>query len=309
MDTQKPKVVVAMIVKNEEELLSRCLDSVKGTDFLYIADTGSEDKTIEIAKRYTDKVFDDYKWNDSFCEARNYILNKVKEDFKGQNVYVLSIDADEYAVVSFDKIREAVNEMEKRGALAADVKLVAEGDGQMHYYPRLFKMDDKVWWEGVAHNHISVPASFTSEVEIIYGYSPAHLRNPNRTLDILTKEVEKTGNARETFYLGREYWYRAEFKKCAEIMEDYVKKAHFLPEKADAYLILARCYWAMGMGEVARENCMKAIVINPHFKEAVIFMSKLAGRNSGNPIWERNADFWEKASANADNSNVLFVRN
>jgi len=54
-------VGVAMIVKNEEALLARCLESVKGLP-LYILDTGCQDRTIEIAQRYTDNVFIDFIW-------------------------------------------------------------------------------------------------------------------------------------------------------------------------------------------------------------------------------------------------------
>lgn len=298
-----PKIVVCMIVKNEETLLSRCLDSVKGADNLYIVDTGSDDNTIEIAKKYTDNIYTDYKWNDSFAEARNHVLSKVKEE----NAYILSIDADEYCH-DFSKVREAVERASKMNALAADIKLISEQDKQMHYFPRFFKKDPAVRWEGAAHNHLNQIPSFVSDIEITYGYSPAHLRDQNRTLRILTKEVEKTGNARETFYLGREYWYRKNYSECVRIMEDYIKKAHFLAEKADAYLILARCYWAMGLGDNARLSCLNAILINAHFKEAIKFMSILAGRGTGNPIWEKNAEQWERLAETADNTNVLFIR-
>lgn len=305
---QEPEIAVIMIVKNEEAMLGRCLESVKDADYLYISDTGSEDKTVEIAKKYTTRVFDDYKWADSFCAARNHILDKAREELKGKNIYCISIDADEY-LHDFSKLREAVDEAHKIGALSIDCKLYSEKDKQLHYYPRLFKLDPKVWWEGVAHNHISEKATMTCDVEITYGYSPAHQLNPNRTLNILKKEVDRTGNARETFYLGREYWYRQQYKECAEIMKTYVQKAHFLAEKADAYLILARCYWAMGIPDEARNASAQALIINPHFKENVLFMAQLAGKGSGNPIWEKNGDWWFKASDLSDNSSVLFIRN
>lgn len=302
MDT--PKIVVVMIVKNESECLAKCLDSVRDADNIYIVDTGSEDNTVEIAKKYTDNVYEDYKWNDSFCEARNHALSKVKEE----NTYVLSIDADEYCH-DFSKVREAVIEADKIKALAVDVKLYSEKDKQLHYYPRMFKKDPKVWWEGAVHNHISEKPTYTSEIEITYGYSPAHLKDPGRALRILEKEVKRTGNAREVFYLGREYWYRSDFVNCIKTMEDYITKAHFLAEKADAFLILARCYWAQGKPDEARLNCLNAITLNPNFKEAVLFMSKLAGRGTGNPVWEKNAIQWERMAATADNSGVLFIRN
>jgi len=52
----------SLIVKNEEVMLSQCLESLKGFDEIVIVDTGSTDKTIEIAKKYTDKVYTDFIW-------------------------------------------------------------------------------------------------------------------------------------------------------------------------------------------------------------------------------------------------------
>lgn len=299
----QPKIVVAMIVKNEQEMLTRCLSSVKEADAIYIVDTGSEDETVKIAKQFTENVFEDFTWCDDFAKARNHVLSKVKEE----NAYVLSIDADEF-LHDFAAVRKAVNEADQKGILAIDVALEAENDGQIHYYPRLFKKNPQVWWEGAVHNHISVKPELTSQIKITYGYSPAHLKDPNRSFRILQKEVERTGNAREIYYLGREYWYRRQYRECVETLGKYVQKAHFLAEKADAFLLMARCYWAMGMGDDARDACVQALIINSNFKEAALFMATLAGFGSGNPEWEKNATQWQRMGETADNSGVLFIR-
>ena len=84
------KVSLCMIVKNEEEVLSRCLDSVKAfTDEIVIVDTGSTDGTRKIAADYTDRVFS-FTWIDDFAAARNYAFSQATGD------YLLWLDADDF---------------------------------------------------------------------------------------------------------------------------------------------------------------------------------------------------------------------
>ena len=65
-------ISVCMIVKNEEKVLARCLDSLAGLwEELIIVDTGSTDKTKEIAAKYTDKIYD-FTWTGNFSDARNF---------------------------------------------------------------------------------------------------------------------------------------------------------------------------------------------------------------------------------------------
>lgn len=82
-------ISVCMIVKNESGILERCLDSLKDIwDELIIVDTGSDDNTMDIARRYTDKVYE-FEWTGDFSEARNYALDKATCD------YIYTADADE----------------------------------------------------------------------------------------------------------------------------------------------------------------------------------------------------------------------
>ena len=69
-------ISLCMIVKNEEKVLARCLDSIADLmDEIIIVDTGSSDNTKEIAKKYTDKIYD-FAWIDDFSAARNYSFSK-----------------------------------------------------------------------------------------------------------------------------------------------------------------------------------------------------------------------------------------
>ena len=65
-------ISLCMIVKNEEQVLARCLDSVADLmDEIIIVDTGSTDRTKEVAARYTDQIYD-FTWIGDFSAARNF---------------------------------------------------------------------------------------------------------------------------------------------------------------------------------------------------------------------------------------------
>ena len=80
-------VSLCLIVKNEADRLDNCLKSVaEAVDEIIIVDTGSTDETKEIARRYTDKVYD-FTWCDDFSAARNESFRHATKD------YILWLDA------------------------------------------------------------------------------------------------------------------------------------------------------------------------------------------------------------------------
>ena len=86
-------LTIGMIVKNEEKLLEKCLNGIKPIlvnvdSELIIADTGSTDRTVEIAKKFTDNVFY-FEWIKDFAAARNSTLEKAHGE------WYMFIDADE----------------------------------------------------------------------------------------------------------------------------------------------------------------------------------------------------------------------
>src|SRR3970282_436386 len=84
---------LGMIVRNSEKTLAQCLESVAPhVDEIVIGLGGeSTDSTEEIARKFTDKVFQ-LEWNDDFSEARNQVLSKITGD------YYLWLDADDELV-------------------------------------------------------------------------------------------------------------------------------------------------------------------------------------------------------------------
>ncbi|MBS3131275.1 tetratricopeptide repeat protein [Candidatus Woesearchaeota archaeon] len=96
-----PSISLCMVVKNEEKGLAECLSSIKeAVDEIIIIDTGSTDKTREIAKSFGAKVLD-FKWNGSFADARNFSIRHAAKD------WILILDADEFIdKKDFQKLRK-----------------------------------------------------------------------------------------------------------------------------------------------------------------------------------------------------------
>jgi glycosyltransferase involved in cell wall biosynthesis len=109
---QRPTISLCMIVKNEEQFLEQCLTSVINlVDEIIVVDTGSTDKTKEIASSFgpTLKLFD-FKWCDDFAAARNESLKHVTGD------WILILDADEIIDKNdFQRVLEAVNQWDVAG--------------------------------------------------------------------------------------------------------------------------------------------------------------------------------------------------
>jgi len=82
------KISVAIICKNEEARIKRCLDSVSWADEIVVVDSGSTDKTLEIVAEYTDKIFVNTDW-------LGFGLQKRLAVDKASNDWVLALDSDE----------------------------------------------------------------------------------------------------------------------------------------------------------------------------------------------------------------------
>ncbi|HIG95637.1 TPA: glycosyltransferase family 2 protein, partial [Candidatus Woesearchaeota archaeon] len=93
LSSPQSRLSLCMIVKDEERFLSACLESVRGlVDEAIIVDTGSSDKTKEIARGFVDQIGGkllDFVWADNFSAARNESLKYATGD------WILVLDADE----------------------------------------------------------------------------------------------------------------------------------------------------------------------------------------------------------------------
>ena len=159
-------ISLCMIVKNEEDFLEQCLESVKAlVDEMVIVDTGSTDKTMEIARRYTDKVYF-YEWPGSFSAARNHSLQFCTGD------WILQLDADE-ALEQDDipVVREVIKSNLYNAVSVALLNETPEGWSK-HYFQRLYRRG-KARYEGIVHNQLVFEgAELRSEIRVYHwGYN------------------------------------------------------------------------------------------------------------------------------------------
>src|SRR5947209_16369544 len=96
-------VSVALIVKDGEATLGRCLESLSGhVDEIVVVDTGSRDATEVVASRYTEKIFH-FAWCDDFAAARQFAFDQATGD------WVMWVDADDI-VIHAERIRPLVEQ-------------------------------------------------------------------------------------------------------------------------------------------------------------------------------------------------------
>lgn len=155
---EKPFISLAMIVKNEEKMLPVCLDSVEDlVDEMIIVDTGSEDRTVEIANERGAKVYH-FKWIDDFSAARNESIKHCTGE------WILYLDADErIKPTNFKNLRQMLKNAEKDlGAIVCTIESdhsSLDGSSELHRggYPRLFRNlgYPKINFKGRVHEQIS----------------------------------------------------------------------------------------------------------------------------------------------------------
>lgn len=252
-------ISVCMIVKNEEDKLGICLDSLKTiADEIIIVDTGSTDKTKELAAKYTDKIYD-FAWTGSFSDARNFAFSKASCD------YIYSADADEELdpenIRKFEMLKEVMdtqidivqmyycNQLENNTIYSFDREL----------RPKLYKRLREFVWQETIHEAVRLePVIYDSEIDIIHRPGMGHAA---RDLKAFEKLVEKAGEDTQ----GKEAGIAGISKRLVEIYakelmiagekDNYVKACSFFTDRCEiagdsdelaiCLTMAARCHYEM----------------------------------------------------------------
>ncbi len=238
-------ISVCMIVKNEEEKLRICVESLKGIyDELIIVDTGSCDNTPAIADELGAKVYN-YEWQDDFSAARNYAFSKAGCD------YIYSADADELIDEENRKkflvLKKAMDtdidvvQMYYKGQLAFES--VYNYDKELR--PKLFKRNRSFIWEGAVHEQVRLsPVVYDSDIEIIHAPGEDHSERDLRYFrssvergdvldarlrDLYARQLCKAGK-KEDFILAKDYF--ACVAEDTALSGDEVKQAFYVLARA-----------------------------------------------------------------------------
>lgn len=229
-----------MIVKDESKYLKMCLEALKPIlqnidSELIIVDTGSTDNTVEIAKRYTDKIFF-HQWNNDFAEARNITIEK------SQGEWYFYIDADEILENPESIITFFTNDIHyDYKSLAIKIKNLSskENIGSTYYARRIVKKDPQLKFRSKIHEQLPPrePVYLSEAAVLHYGYINTDeeliYRKFKRNSEILKKELKKDpNNVYLLYHLSKTYNLNGDYLEAlAPIQKAYkiIKKANLYP--------------------------------------------------------------------------------
>jgi len=210
------KLSVTIITYNEEKNLQGCLESVKWADEIVVVDALSSDRTLEIAKKYTDNVFEN-EWK-GFVEQSNFALEKASHE------WVLRLDADERVPPPLAaEIQNTLNDSFTYTAYRIPRKIFFMGrllKRPEGHFLRLFKKGSGVWEGGKVHENLKVTGKIASLKNPFYHHPPGGLSKAIEKINYYTT-LDENGPSRFPLklhlYLGglfaflREYFFYYRF--------------------------------------------------------------------------------------------------
>ncbi|WP_367018433.1 glycosyltransferase family 2 protein [Priestia koreensis] len=204
------KISLAMIVKDEEKHIARCLESaIPLVDEIVIVDTGSTDNTIRIIKGFKDVKLYHFKWCDNFSIARNFSIEKATGD------YLLVLDADEYITHSDRSELEDIMTKNQVGRIKVCSHFLNK-DQVRHsqsYITRFFPKDTQ--YRGAIHEQIQTQRKKVN-LELSVNHEGYFQTNKGeRNIPLLLKELKKKPNdVYYLFQLGKELRINKQYDKA-----------------------------------------------------------------------------------------------
>ena len=252
-------VSLCMIVKNEEDVLARCLESAKPVaDEIVIVDTGSTDRTREIAREFTDKVYE-FHWVDDFAAARNFSFSKATME------YCMWLDADD---VLLPADRDAFLTLKETLSPQTDVVMMKYHTGFdqtgkptfSYYRERLLRNHAGYRWEGAVHEVIP-PSGSLLYSDIAVTHQKTRPSDPDRNLRIFEKLVQEgvSLDPRQQFYFARELLYHGRYEEAAERLTRFLDEGQgWVENQIEGCKQLSLCHYALGKPDAALQALLRS---------------------------------------------------
>lgn len=299
-------ISLCMIVKNEEAVLARCLESVRDlVDEIVLVDTGSTDHTKGIAARYTNRIYD-FPWRDDFAAARNFSFEQASMD------YCLWLDADDLLLPAD---REKFRAMKETLLPQADVVMLpyhtafdSEGRPTFSYYRERVVRNDPRWrWRGAVHEAIT-PSGLVLYAAAAVTHRKEGPGYPDRNLRIFEGLLTR-GQAlepREQFYYGRELFYHQRYEEAVQVLSAFLgEKEGWVENQIEACRVLSRCLTALGRDGEALRALLRSLAYDLPRAEVCCEVGAWWFRRED---WRRAAYWYELALAcRRDDASGAFV--
>lgn len=296
MEQKIPTISLCMIVKNEEDVIGRCLDSVQGiVDEIVVVDTGSDDRTKKIVQKYTSKLYD-FPWIDDFSAARNFAFNVATQD------YILWLDADD-VILECDRERFIL----LKNSLTMSVDSVT-----MHYHlahdekgqvtaslrrNRLVKRSNHFKWIGAVHEYLEV-GGFIVNSDIAITHS-ALSHDSDRNLCIYAERMAKgeSFSPRDLYYYANELHDHGKHEESIKFYQQFLEtKQGWIEDNIAACGKLADSFLALNNLEKQLEYILKSFTYDAPRAE---FCCRLGSYYlQANEL--KQATFWYKIATELD---------
>lgn len=263
-----------MIVKNEEAVLARCLDCVKNVaDEIVVVDTGSTDRTKEIAARYTDKVCD-FEWCDDFSAARNFSFSFATGD------YIMWLDADD---VIEPEDQERIKLLKQSLALPDSpdcvmCKYVLPNAGHKFYFYReriLRRVLGFVWSEPV--HEVIAPMGKIEYSDIAITHKKLAPAAPKRNLKIYRRILRKkaTLSPRSLYYYARELYFNGYYRAAITQFKRLLTRPAWVENKIDACVMIAESYLSVGEPDNALKFLHKSFAFSAPRAKTICLLAQI----------------------------------
>jgi len=261
-----PTLSCCMIVRNEEQFLPQCLESIKDVvDEIIVVDTGSTDRTVEIAEGFGAKVHH-HPWNNDFSEARNISLSYATCD------WILIMDADEELEREDVPLLLSLLKSDEYNAIfLANINVLSDSQQSKHYNARVFRRGT-MHYEGIVHNQPVIEGNtLSTEIRLHhYGYGlpeEAMARKHRRTGDLLKRQLEETPEntfAQMNFVriLRNQHRFDEAIGQGKEFLRQYSARMSPMHRQMISNDV-AYCLFATDQYEKAEDMCRQVLEENP----------------------------------------------